>query len=529
MIVFFALMSLLQARAIPIPLGPGTFPITPNTILFGRATPVCLCDGSATADRTLFEIVRSCLLTIAACVYRSIHPNIINPKASLWRRQWLRLKITFYALMTPEMMIWWAMRQWFGAQIVADRVNRTHPELRWTRTHGYFAIMGGFSRKGSKEVLHPPCLVKLLREGKIDVDDLRLTQEDIEDRSKGDVLSKGLVGLQTTWFIFECLARWQQDLPLTELEVVTVAFAVLNVFTYLFWWRKPLNVNRPAYVKVLEEKDVECTCTDTSYLQALANEEDKKKAGIWRALLGGLGKALSAMVEAIADVFRGIQEIWCAISIKSIFRSVVSAVKTPFRDWRWWPRLIRHAFVAVAWPLWNLLQDHEVHHDAMSVSTFYGIKIPDATLLAVHILSSLIGVIFGIIHFLSWNSRFSTHSELLLWRTSSVVLVVQPLILALGGLLLAWGQSKTGGYSEWLGSLKTIEDLTLKKVVTTIMNFKSPKTTLTLLFGALSATLGLIAYIMARFSVLVLAFITLHALPVAVFENVSWTSYIPHL
>ena len=127
MIVFLTLLSLLQAKAIPIPLGPETFSVTPNTILFGRATPVCLCDGSATADRTLFEIVRSCLLTIAACVYRAIHQNIPDPEAGWWKKQAIRVKITLIALIAPELMIWWAMRQWFGAKEVADQVNAIFP------------------------------------------------------------------------------------------------------------------------------------------------------------------------------------------------------------------------------------------------------------------------------------------------------------------------------------------------------------------------------------------------------------------
>ncbi|TFK70479.1 hypothetical protein BDN72DRAFT_722282, partial [Pluteus cervinus] len=61
----------------------------------------------------------------------------------------------------------------------------------------------------------------------------------VQDRSKGDFLSKGLVTLQTSWFTLECIARFQRHLPITELEVVTLAFAVLNIITYGFWWDKP--------------------------------------------------------------------------------------------------------------------------------------------------------------------------------------------------------------------------------------------------------------------------------------------------
>ncbi|KAJ7136298.1 hypothetical protein C8R43DRAFT_612612 [Mycena crocata] len=62
------------------------------------------------------------------------------------------------------------------------------------------------------------------------------------DRSKGDAFSKGVALLQCVWFIAQWIARISQKLPLTELEVATVAFAVVNSLTWLLWWEKPLDV-----------------------------------------------------------------------------------------------------------------------------------------------------------------------------------------------------------------------------------------------------------------------------------------------
>src|SRR6266511_3694274 len=73
----------------------------------------------------------------------------------------------------------------------------------------------------------------------------KISEEDIKDRSKGDFLSKVIAILQTTWFILQCLARGQQRLALTELELVTLALASLNAVTYAFWWHKPLGVQEP--------------------------------------------------------------------------------------------------------------------------------------------------------------------------------------------------------------------------------------------------------------------------------------------
>jgi hypothetical protein len=72
--------------------------------------------------------------------------------------------------------------------------------------------------------------------------------EDIMDKSKGDALSKGLALAQGLWFTTQCVARVHQRLAVTELEVATLAFAVVNVFIWLLWWDKPLDVQRQIVV-----------------------------------------------------------------------------------------------------------------------------------------------------------------------------------------------------------------------------------------------------------------------------------------
>ncbi|KAG6909625.1 hypothetical protein DXG01_016407 [Tephrocybe rancida] len=79
---------------------------------------------------------------------------------------------------------------------------------------------------------------------------ITITEDEIMDKSKGDLLSKSLVLLQVSWFILQFLARAIQRLAITELELVTVAFAILNFMTYFFWWNKPLDVQYPVMVKM---------------------------------------------------------------------------------------------------------------------------------------------------------------------------------------------------------------------------------------------------------------------------------------
>ena len=89
-----------------------------------------------------------------------------------------------------------------------------------------------------------------------DIEIPRVTAAAIDDRSKGDALSKIIAILQTSWFIVQCIARGQQRLALTELELVTLALASLNAMTFAIWWHKPLGVQDPVqiYCKVETEE-----------------------------------------------------------------------------------------------------------------------------------------------------------------------------------------------------------------------------------------------------------------------------------
>ena len=114
--------------------------------------------------------------------------------------------------------------------------------------------MGGFmlyQGERPKGVLSPRQLEELFSEGKIEFP--TVTEKEIKDRSKADALSKTLVIGQTTWFMLQCIARAIQGLEITQLELLTVALAFLNAFMYYFWWNKPLDVETPVTVYVLEE------------------------------------------------------------------------------------------------------------------------------------------------------------------------------------------------------------------------------------------------------------------------------------
>ena len=77
------------------------------------STTACMC---AADQRTLWDILWSCLATIFACSWVSVHPNIPAPNESRLRILLRRLELMFWAVIGPEMIITWAFRQWYGAR-----------------------------------------------------------------------------------------------------------------------------------------------------------------------------------------------------------------------------------------------------------------------------------------------------------------------------------------------------------------------------------------------------------------------------
>lgn len=70
----------------------------------------------------------------------------------------------------------------------------------------------------------------------------------IRDKSKTNALAKLITLAQTTWFILQFIERWATHQPRTQLEVMTMAYAVLNAMVYALWWNKPYNVDEPINV-----------------------------------------------------------------------------------------------------------------------------------------------------------------------------------------------------------------------------------------------------------------------------------------
>ncbi|KAF7342145.1 hypothetical protein MVEN_01802200 [Mycena venus] len=337
-------------------------------------------------SRTLYGIVWSCLVTILACIWVSVHPNIPPPKAPIKpslkklslayltrkRLQSLmlfgrRLKMMLVALIAPEVMVGFAARQFLAAW----RFSKTY-KVSWT--HGYFFSMGGFVTA----IGHHPIVTEEQLDDKTLAEIQKVTEDEIEDRSKHDALAKGLALVQVIWAIAQSAARVNQQLPVSELEVVTVAFAVVNLFIWVLWWGKPLNVVQAIPISTFDAPEPPLNVEQAIPISTSNAPEPP-----------GLPVKLN-----ILDKFWGVLTGNYTGSEKAPFQPLVATCVPSF------------------WSHYDI--DKDIELPAFFTECF-------------------VATIFGIIHCLAWHSTFPSHTEMWMWRSCALIIAVVPVGIAVMG------------------------------------------------------------------------------------------------
>ncbi|KAI9462142.1 hypothetical protein F5148DRAFT_1377184 [Russula earlei] len=294
------------------------------------------------------------------------------------------------ALFVPEFMVAWALKQ---RQVAVD-LAKEHKDEGWTVTHGFFALMGGFTEyEGNRpvRVLLPEELRSYSLTGNGDFP--RIARAEIEDKSKGDIVSKMLVILQTGWFVTQCIARGVEGLPITELELVTVAFATLNFVMYLLWWDKPLHVQRG--VRVYKQRYTEQPIYDGGI-------EATRSDGFWGALGGALSDLPAAIVHGpFAGNYEFVGNSW-------LFRVILWPIVKPFDIVDGEPPREEE----------NLKRVNTFHPEEWVNGSMPG---PFAVFIM-----AVIALAFGGIHCVGWSFAFPSSIEQILWRVASVSIIGVP-------------------------------------------------------------------------------------------------------
>jgi hypothetical protein len=191
-----------------------------------------------------------------------------------------------------------------------------------------------------------------------------ISKAQLEDMSKGDFFVKGTAVVQVLWLLVTILVRAGKKLPIAQLELAVLAYAVCSFIAYLFSWSKPQDVKVAIVLQIDRPLDV---------------------ATSWR----------------LSDVDYCGESIW-----RQLFSHEITSATRTLED-----------------PIPN-----EIFYDHMSLIWDLGKNGDGPSLRYPHIyiITLAAGVLFGALHCIAWKFHFPTPVERLLWRVSSVFLAGSP-------------------------------------------------------------------------------------------------------
>ncbi|KUJ20689.1 uncharacterized protein LY89DRAFT_730707 [Mollisia scopiformis] len=249
-----------------------------NTTLDARSGWVSSGDGRSTSD-----ILWSCFSVFLVCTWSCLHLNVpsIEESEAGWYdwhgipywpelpllEKWIRKILWMGAIvLAPEVGVAMAMRDFLSAResfakAAVQNADETGEDERakMTKSHAFLANMGADAGENMERPasntnfdIPAPTLVEgilmnydalaYIRE--ICQDCHIPDEEDIKALSKRDPFTKLFAIVQSTWLVVQCIARASVGLPITQLELATIAFVFCGLVMYGLWWNKPYGVER---------------------------------------------------------------------------------------------------------------------------------------------------------------------------------------------------------------------------------------------------------------------------------------------
>ncbi|KAE9970208.1 hypothetical protein BLS_005012 [Venturia inaequalis] len=109
-----------------------------------------------------------------------------------------------------------------------------------------------------------------------------LSQENIKDKSNADWNVKLFAFLQVSWFVAQSIMRTTHNLPLAQLETMTLSYVPLFAVTLFFWWTKPKDILYPSVIDLPEMCAEQKTVFESMAVSNDFDEENLGKQGsIW--------------------------------------------------------------------------------------------------------------------------------------------------------------------------------------------------------------------------------------------------------
>jgi hypothetical protein len=193
-------------------------------------------------DRSTLVLLWSCLATIFTCTWTVIHLDIAPDRYTTRRILFRKFKWMAITVIAPEMTFGMAFAQFIACRRLRSLI-RKNGQPDWSMVQSFYAVMGGYKvQHGTlSKLLTPEGVVYLIKESpetKIP------SKKDVEKLAKADGFAKLVACIQAGWLVAQSIARSVEHLPISKLEIATLALVANAVITYLLWWKKPYDANQ---------------------------------------------------------------------------------------------------------------------------------------------------------------------------------------------------------------------------------------------------------------------------------------------
>ena len=441
--------------------------------------------------------------------------------------------------------------------------------------HSFYAAMGGFAVDIDDESV--PSIGFRLKQTRLTLTaravrllDLcgslpDVSREDIKDKSKADNLTKLVSLLQVIWMLVQICGRLAKSLPVTLLEVNTLAHVICALVIYVLWWHKPKLVQSPTILRGDWTREFCAYMYMSSQMSGWPNLRPGVLKKTWRAPAFSLvavetrvppstehGSPMIDFRDRGNDDDAAVEpESGIAINTKSPTVFSNPALKSPcFRltrltpddrieaDGRWFIGYLKStaSYQNLQWHL--AAQAHEKYPILCSRLACLDSRVRDGAEVYRYLplveelvveeaqnwpndelLRGMSGFVMGMVlwafsvgygglHAAAWTGYFPTATEAVLWRVSAIVIAGSGIVWVL--INAAAHVSRT--ISVYWNSVEALD---------------SGRVSLWGL-GGLASLCGLL-YLAARVYLVVEAFISLRSLPAGAYETPDWTQVFPHL
>lgn len=144
-----------------------------------------------------------------------------------------------------------------------------------------------------------------------------LTEDEVSDRNKGDLLVKLLSLLQVSWMVIQILTRAMLHVSSTPLEILTLSFAACAFITFILLLDHPQDVNTSIYIDACRLSTIDDTreiadlspgsCWFPNWLPCVSNNaihwdmrESKGLVTAWFHAILGVGAAVFGGIHLVA-------------------------------------------------------------------------------------------------------------------------------------------------------------------------------------------------------------------------------------